>query len=360
MRTTPRRGVKVSPQLAQNLGVRTASPSAASSRRRSKPSGSIAFDERAVHVVQARTAGYIEALFVRAPLDRCARASRSRASSCPNGRARSRNTSRSKASTMEGAAELARAARNRLLLLNMSEEQVQAVDREGKPVTRVTLVSPADGVVGELGAREGMNVMPGTHALSRERARHGLGERGRAEAAAAACVPGADHGHGAGLSGERFAGRVSAVLPEVTAATRTCARGSSSQPGREAQAGMYATVADHAGRHPRVGPRAERGGDHDGAAQRRPGRSRRRALRAGRGRSRPRRRRATEIRKGIEAGTKVVASGQFLIDSKRACAERSAGLSAPAQAGAQFHRAEGKVERIGHHDLTISHGPVPS
>jgi Cu(I)/Ag(I) efflux system membrane fusion protein len=24
------------------------------------------------------------------------------------------------------------------------------------------------------------------------------------------------------------------------------------------------------------------------------------------------------------------------------------------------HRAEGRVERIGHHDVTISHGPVPS
>ena len=33
---------------------------------------------------------------------------------------------------------------------------------------------------------------------------------------------------------------------------------------------------------------------------------------------------------------------------------------APAQAGAQAHRADGKLERIGHHDLTISHGPVPS
>src|SRR5205814_1831795 len=66
-----------------------------------------------------------------------------------------------KTSRIEGAPELARAARNRLLLLGMTEEQVQSVDREGHPVTRMTIASPADGVVGELGAREGMNVMAG-------------------------------------------------------------------------------------------------------------------------------------------------------------------------------------------------------
>jgi Cu(I)/Ag(I) efflux system membrane fusion protein len=33
---------------------------------------------------------------------------------------------------------------------------------------------------------------------------------------------------------------------------------------------------------------------------------------------------------------------------------------APAKAGAQSHHAEGKLERIGPRDLTISHGPVPS
>jgi len=71
----------------------------------------------------------------------------------------------------------------------------------------------------------------------------------------------------------------------------------------------------------------------------------------------------------------VVASGQFLIDSEaslRSTERRMAPDAAPAPdksargqapAGAQSspsHRAEGRLERIGHHDVTISHGPVPS
>jgi len=62
-------GVKVNPQLAQNLGVRTVVAERGRLATTVEVVGSIAFDERAVHLVQARTAGYIEQLFVRAPLD---------------------------------------------------------------------------------------------------------------------------------------------------------------------------------------------------------------------------------------------------------------------------------------------------
>ena len=75
----------------------------------------------------------------------------------------------------------------------------------------------------------------------------------------------------------------------------------------------------------------------------------------------------TEIRKGLEAGQKVVVSGQFLIDSEaslkatttRMEAMPAASAAPHAQAGAT-HRAEGKLEHIGKDAVTISHGPVPS
>src|SRR5215212_1104232 len=62
-------GVQVNARLAQNLGVRTAIAEKGRIARNVEVVGTIAFDERAVTVVQARTAAFVERLFVRAPLD---------------------------------------------------------------------------------------------------------------------------------------------------------------------------------------------------------------------------------------------------------------------------------------------------
>jgi len=361
-------GVKVNPQLAQNLGVRTAVAERGRLVASIEAVGAIAFDERAVHLVQARTPGYIEQLFVRAPLDPVRKGQPLAQVFVPEWAGAQQEYLALKASRVEGAAELGRAARNRLLLLNMTEEQVQQVDREGKPVTRVTIASPADGVVGELGAREGMNVMPGA-TLFRI---NGLGtvwvNVDVPEPSAGSVRP------GTGITatvpaypGERFAGHVSAVLPEVVAATRTLrARVELANPGGKLKPGMYATVA--------IAPPQSReavlvpseavivtGKRSVVVVDRGEGRFEPVDVEMGREQSGK-----TEILKGIDAGTKVVASGQFLIDSEASLrsTERRMGTDAspppsPLPPPAS-HRAEGRLERVGHHDLTISHGPVPS
>jgi len=61
--------VKISSRIVQNLGIRTATITRGTLDKKIEVAGSIAFDERAVAVVQARVNGYIEKLFVRAPLD---------------------------------------------------------------------------------------------------------------------------------------------------------------------------------------------------------------------------------------------------------------------------------------------------
>jgi Cu(I)/Ag(I) efflux system membrane fusion protein len=81
----------------------------------------------------------------------------------------------------------------------------------------------------------------------------------------------------------------------------------------------------------------------------------------------------TEVRKGLQAGQKVVASGQFLIDSEaslKGTEARMEGSAAPlpsatastgpAPAPAATHHGVGKVESIGKEAITISHGPIPS
>jgi Cu(I)/Ag(I) efflux system membrane fusion protein len=71
----------------------------------------------------------------------------------------------------------------------------------------------------------------------------------------------------------------------------------------------------------------------------------------------------TEILSGIEPGTRVVASGQFLIDSEASLrgAERRMDAGPAMGAGTtQAHRAEGVVKQADAKSLLISHGPVAS
>ena len=163
-----------------------------------------------------------------------------------------------------------------------------------------------------------------------------------------------------------FKGRVSAILPEVNPATRTLkARVELANPRGELKPGMFATVnftpaarkeallvpteaviqtgkrsvvivAQGDGKFASVDVEIgiETGGQ-------------------------------TEIRKGLEAGQKVVVSGQFLIDSEsslRAMETRMGETPASAadRAVAATHRGTGKVERIGKDEVTLSHGPIAS
>jgi Cu(I)/Ag(I) efflux system membrane fusion protein len=74
----------------------------------------------------------------------------------------------------------------------------------------------------------------------------------------------------------------------------------------------------------------------------------------------------TEIRKGLEAGQKVVVSGQFLIDSEASLRGTTTRMSEmPASDAAKgpapaAHRGEGKLESIRKDEITLSHGPVQS
>src|SRR5205807_3659526 len=61
--------VTISSRVQQNLGVRVAEVKAGSQSSTVEAVGSVAYNERDVALVQARSNGYVERLFVRAPLD---------------------------------------------------------------------------------------------------------------------------------------------------------------------------------------------------------------------------------------------------------------------------------------------------
>ena len=311
-------GVAVSPELVQRMGVRTAIAERGRLADRVEAVGTIAFDERSVAAVQTRTGAFVDRLLVRAPLDPVRKGEPLARLFVPDWAGAQQEYLALKASSAAGAGELASAARNRLVLAGMSEAQIDAVDREGKPVTYVTLVSPIDGVVAELGAREGMTVMPGATLFRINGISTVWVVLDVPEAQAGAVRPGAPISATVpAYPGETFPGRISAVLPEVNAATRTLrARVELANPAGRLKPGMFAKVAivpeetQSAVLVPSeaiiaTGQRnlviVDRGGGRFEPVEVTVGREE-----AGK----------TQILKGIEAGTSIVASGQFLIDSE--------------------------------------------
>jgi Cu(I)/Ag(I) efflux system membrane fusion protein len=355
-------GVRISPRVAQNLGVRTAEATRGTLTRKVEAAGAVAFDERAVAVVQAKVNGYVERLFARAPLDPVTRGQPLAEILAPEWVAAQEEYLALRRSPEAGEA-LRQAARQRLVLLGMAPETIGAVEAEGKARPRITLLSPISGVISELGAREGMTVAAGAMLFRINGLSTVWVNAEVPEAHSALVKPGAQvEATVAAYPGEKFPGRVSAVLPEVNATTRTVkARIEIANRDGRLKPGMYATVdlsRQEKSNSILVPSEAViRTGQRDVivVAEAIKGGERFRAVEVELGDEDGG---MTEIRKGIAAGTKIVVSGQFLIDSESSLRGTQARL-ADASA-AQTHHGEGKVEKVGKDAITLSHGPIPS
>ena len=326
--------VSISPRVVQNLGVRTTEARRGSLVTKLAAVGNVEFNERAVAVVQPRTAGFVERLYVRAPLDPVRAGDPLVEILFPEWAGAQAEYLALKRLAGPDVEALQRAARERLVLLGMSEDEIAAVEREGKTRPRVTLRAPVSGVIAELGVREGMTVAAGATLFRIA----GLGTvwivAEVPEAQAGMLVPGAQvEARVPAYPEETFQGRVGAILPEVNAATRTVrARVEVANPAGKLKPGMYATLAlGGRGRESLLVPSeaviktgersvvivAESGGKF-------------RAVDVEVGMESGA---DAEIRKGLKAGDKVVVSGQFLIDSEaslRSTLQRLEGAGDPA------------------------------
>ncbi len=355
--------VAIDPRVAQNLGVRTAAATTGSVERRIEAVGSVAWNERAVFVVQARSGGFVERLHARAPLDPVAKGQPLVELLVPDWAAAQEEYLLLQRAGKD--AGLAEAARNRLQLLGMSEEQIGLLEKTGKPQTHIMLHAPINGVIAELGVREGMTVMSGAMLFRlvdlssvwvNAELPEAQGARLRPGTAVEARVP--------SFPGRVFRGKVNAILPEVNAATRTLrARVELANPGGRLKPGMFATLgfAEGAGTRALLVPSEAviRTGERSVVI-----------VAESEGKFRPREVELgfesggkSEIRKGLAEGDKVVVSGQFLIDSEaslRATGTRMEGAAAPAAAALQTHEAVGEIVSAGAGELLIKHGAVPS
>ena len=361
-------GVRIDPTLVHNLGIRYATVRRAAADPVLDLVGTTQYNERLAEVVQSRAVGYVERLHTRAPLQRVRRGEAIATIFVPEWLAAQEEylvLARGNDNT------LVSAARDRMRALSIPDEMVARMQRSGKAQRTFTLTSPVTGVLTELGVREGAMVSPGA-TIARVNGLERLwliaevperqAQQVRVGQAVEASVP--------AQPTRSYQGKILEVLPGVNPATRTVQarieldnREAGLTPGQlvqvriKGQGGQMAllvpTEAVIASGKSNVVLVAEQSGIRpvDVTVGRELGD-------------------ATEILSGLAEGQKVVASGQFLIDSEarlkgvlprmigQARATDQAGPKGPVAAGA--HRATGKIEKMSPDALTLSHGPVAS
>ncbi|HEU4776928.1 MAG TPA: efflux RND transporter periplasmic adaptor subunit [Telluria sp.] len=356
--------VAISPRMQQNLGLRTGDVMRGPIRSALSAVGSVAYNERDVVLVQARSGGYVERLHVRAPLEVVRKGQPLIDLFIPEWVAAQEEylaTRRMQGAAIDG---LTSAARQRMLLAGMDAGQVRLVERSGKVQPRMTIHAAADGVVSELLAREGMTVTAGT-ALFRINGVDSVWVNAEVPEAVAGLVrPGAAvQARTPAYDGKVFSGKVGSLLPEVNPATRTLkARIELANPGRQLVPGMFVNLT-----FPQSGSGEVLLVPSEAVIK--TGRRSVVVVALGEGRFTPVEVETgaeaddkTEVRSGLKEGQKVVLSGQFLIDSEASLRAAFPKMSetAPAAPNGVVHRAWGTVEQIDAGEVTISHGPVPS
>lgn len=354
--------VKISAEVAQNLGVRLGAVTRASAAQEVRATGLLTFNDRDVAVVQARTGGFIERVPPLAPGDTVAAGAVLAEVLVPEWVAVQQEALAMK---RLGQQELLDAAVERMRLSGMPEELVRRVLGTGQVQNRIVITSPRAGVIQELDARSGMTLMAGA-TLARingigsvwlevavPEAQSGLVRVGQAAQIELASMP-----------GEVLSGKVSALLPALNDAARTLRvrvelsnPAGRLRPGVSAQVSLLGKPQDSALYVPteaviRTGQRAlvmlalEEGryvpvevtlGGEVGSQ--------------------------TVIKAGLSEGQKVVASGQFLIDSEASLK----GVRPRQEPGANdvstqtsLHQADAVVEAIEGRQITLRHGPFKS
>ncbi len=357
--------VTVSARTQQNLGVRTAAVMQGPLAPQISAVGSVAFNERDQAFVQARAAGFVERLHVRAALDRVVRGQPLMELYVPDWVAAQEEFLALKRSQADDLAELVDGARQRMRQVGMNDEQIRGVERTGKTQARITITAPLAGVVTELSAREGMTVAAGAPLFRINGLSTVWANAEVPESQAALLRPGARvRAQSPAAHGVNFEGRLQAILPDVSAATRTVkARMELANPGFRLVPGMFVSMQFvDAGAVPVLQVPTE--------AVIQTGRRAVVILAEDNGRFRPQEVQTgveaagqTEIRGGLQAGQKVVVSSQFLIDSEASLKGVEARLNqaaAPPVNTPPRYETPARVEGIAKDALTLWHPPIPA
>ncbi|WP_298674349.1 efflux RND transporter periplasmic adaptor subunit [uncultured Sphingomonas sp.] len=358
-------GVRIDPDTSQTLGLRTVAVRRGELSSSLTATGTIDFNQRDIAIVQTRTSGFIQRVYARAPGDVIGAGAPLADILVPEwGGAQTEFLAVRRA----GNAALTQAARQRLMLLGMSPGTIASVERTGRPQTVITISTPTGGVIKTLDVRAGMTMTAG-QTLAEV---NGLGtvwlNAAVPEAIAGPLRPGQKvQATLAAFPGETLSGRVSAILPETQIDSRTLTvRIELPNRGGRLRPGMFASVSFGGSTQAALLVPSE--------ALIRTGKRTLVMLALDKGRYRPAEVQTgresgddTEILAGLSEGEKIVASGQFLIDSEASLSgveARPIGGPAPTAAKpaapAALYETTGKIEQITSTSVTLSHEPVPA
>ncbi|MEA3474113.1 MAG: efflux RND transporter periplasmic adaptor subunit [Pseudomonadota bacterium] len=312
--TTATPGVRIDPALAQNLGVRYATARRGDLEGDLSATAVVDYNERDIAVVQSRADGFVQRVYNRAPGDVIAAGAPLVDLLIPTwGGAQTEYL----AVRRTGNTPLIQAARQRLVLMGMSESLIASVERSGRARNTITISTPTGGVIKTLGVRAGMSVTQGMTLAEinglatvwvNAAIPEALGSRlrvGQSVEVALTAFP-----------GERFTGRLTALLPEFVGDSRTVTgRIEMANRGGRLRPGMFGRVTFGGGSTTALLVPTEaviRTGERDIVMLARPeGRYQPAEVRVGREAGGQ-----TEILAGLREGERIVASGQFLIDSE--------------------------------------------
>lgn len=308
-------GITIDPQVQQNLALRRVTVECKALSQPLDVLGTVLFNQRDVAMVQARSNGFVERIYPRAPGDVIV-------ANAPLADVLMPEWTSAQIEFLSlrriGDPELTAAARHRLTLLGMSPDLIAQIERTGKPQATVTLRSPIAGVIDTLEIRQGMSIGMGMTLAKIVDIGTVWLEAAVPEAQAAQVREGLSlKARLSAYPEEWFHGRIIAVLPDTNAETRTLkVRAELQNPEGRLRPGMYAHVSIDTGETKpllwvptetviRTGKRnvvivvndkdaflpveVETGREIQGK---------------------------TAILKGLQEGQTVVASGQFLIDSE--------------------------------------------
>ena len=307
--------VSISPEVVQNLGVRTTAAERTRLWRGIDTVGYVDYDESKVSHIHLRTEGWIEKLTVQSEGERVKQGEFLFELYSPKLVNAQEELVTAMASGNKG---LIRASRERLSALGVSDSQIKKLQKDKKIQQRISVYAPQDGVVSTLPVREGMFVKPSMKVMS-------LGDLSSIWILAEVFEKQSAWvkvGQPAEVSlsyqpGKIWQGKVEYIYPDLDPKTRTLkVRLRFDNPDEMLKPNMYANIRIF-------------GGPREDAmvipieALIRTGREDRVVVSLGDGRFEARTVSAgiesgdfVEILQGIDEGERVVISGQFLIDSE--------------------------------------------
>jgi len=360
-------GLSIDPAASQALGLRMVSVRRGTLGSALTATGTIDFNQRGVAIVQARSGGFVQRVYARAPGDVIRAGAPLADILVPDwGGAQAEYL----AVRRTGNVALTQAARQRLSLLGMPPGLIASIEQSGHPRITVTITTPTGGVIKTLGVRAGMTVTAGETLAEIDGLNTVWLNAAVPEASPGALKPGQSaKATLAAFPGEAFTGRVSAILPDVAADSRTLTvRFELPNRNGRLRPGMFANVSF--------------GGDTRSAllvpseALIRTGKRTLVMLADGKGHYKPAEVQVgheagddSEIVAGLSEGETIVASGQFLIDSEASLAGIAArpigassavALAGPSKPSPALYETTGTIEELKPGSVTLSHEPVPA